>query len=121
VCNAARLALCVLLAAAAAVPARADEPRLRDPMQPFKAVAGAAAPGGTVAPRFRLTAVLISPTRRVAIVNGAPRQEGERVAGATLTRIEPQAVRLEQGAETWVIHLGQAADGAPRTEGASVQ
>ncbi|HZF31377.1 MAG TPA: hypothetical protein VE907_19840 [Gammaproteobacteria bacterium] len=119
--SAAHIALCVLLAAAAAAsPARADEPRLRDPMQPFKAVAGAAGPGGAAAPRFRLTAVLISPTRRVAIVNGAPRQEGERVAGATLTRIEPQAVHLEQGAESWTIHLGHAGDGGP-SEGASAK
>jgi hypothetical protein len=109
-----------LLLATAALAARADEPRLRDPMQPFKVVPGAAGGGSAAAPRFRVTAVLISTARRVAVVNGAPRQVGERVDGATITRIEPQAVHLEQGADTWVIHLGQAASGGP-SEGGSVQ
>ena len=115
-----RIAVCLLLVAAAAA-VRADEPRLRDPMQPFKAVPGAADAGPAAAPRFRLTAVLISSARRVAIINGVPRQEGERVDGATLTRIEPQAVHFEQGSGTWVIRLGQAGAAGPRTEGASVQ
>ena len=114
-----RAALCLLFAAAAA---RADAPPLRDPMQPFKAVPGAGGGAGVAgAPRFRLTAVLISPTRRVAILNGAPRQEGDRIDGATLTHIDAQSVRLEQGGASWVIHLGEADDGPPRDEGASVK
>ena len=114
--NLAHVVLCLLLAAAAA---RADAP-LRDPMQPFKAGAGGVA-GVAGAPRFRLSAVLISPTRRVAILNGAPRQEGDRIDGATLTHIDAQWVRLEQGAASWVIHLGEAGDDALGNEGASVK
>jgi hypothetical protein len=119
VSNLTRLALCLLIAAASATVARADAPPLRDPMQPFKAVAGAGGGAGVAGgPRFRLTAVLISPTRRVAILNGVPRLEGDRVDGATLTHIDAQSVRLEQGAASWVIHLGEAGDGgAPRNEG----
>jgi hypothetical protein len=112
--------LCVLLASAATPAARAEPPPLRDPMQPFKAVAGAGGSAGVAAPRFRLTAVLISPTRRIAILNGAPRQEGDRVNGATLTHIDAQFVRLEQGSASWTIHLGQSGDG-PATEGVASQ
>ncbi|HEX5048814.1 MAG TPA: hypothetical protein VFX89_17000 [Gammaproteobacteria bacterium] len=118
--NLAPLRLCLLLVAVAAAGARADAPPLRDPMQPFKAAAGTGGTSVTGGPRFRLTAVLISPTRRVAILNGAPRQEGDRVDGATLTRIDAQSVRLEQGGASWTIHLGQSGEG-PRTEGAPSQ
>jgi MSHA biogenesis protein MshK len=120
--SAARLALCVLLVATAGALARADEPRLRDPMQPYRPGAVASSAGREAsAPRFRLTSVLISPTRRVAIVNGAPRQQGERVDGAELTRIEREAVYFEENGKTWVIHLGGAGSGAPKHEGVPVQ
>lgn len=102
----ARLLVAGLLLGAAL--ARADEPpRLGDPMQPYRNVAGAGGVEGT-GPRFTLTAVLISPSRRVAIVNGKPYERGETVGGAEIVRIEADAVHLrERGAEL-VVPLGRA-------------
>ena len=92
--------------------ARADElPPPRDPMQPF--TTGPAAVGGVALPRFHLTAVLISSTRRVAIVNGKPYLHGERVDGAEIIRIEPDAVHLHDRGEDLVIPLGQPVAGRP--------
>ena len=83
----------------------ADAP-VRDPMQPYRYVAG---PGGGVAPRFALTAVLISPLRRVAIVNGKPYVSGETVNGAEIVRIDPDAVHLREHGNELVVPLGHAA------------
>ena len=96
------LALCSLLAVAAA---HADEVQPRDPMRPYHAVAGAAGER-VAAARFHLTAVLISASRRVAVVNGQPYLLGETVDGATIARIEAQTVRLKQGNDELLIHLG---------------
>jgi hypothetical protein len=88
----------------------ADAP-VRDPMQPYRYVAG---PGsGAAAPRFALTAVLISPTRRVAIVNGKPYERGETVGGAEIVRIESDAVHLRDHGNELVVPLGHAAAAAP--------
>jgi hypothetical protein len=96
------IALAALLVA---IGAAADEPDPKDPMQPFRPGAAGYAGGPTV-PRFRLTAVLVSPARRVAIVNGRPYQIGERIDGAEVIRIEPQAVHLRDGDAELKIGLG---------------
>ena len=103
----------VLLVAAVA---RAEEiPPVRDPMRPFGSVAAAGAAVAASTPRFALTAVLIAPTRRVAILNGKPRVHGDVVDGAEIVAIERDAVRLrEQGAEL-VIHLGRPSNGRPQS------
>jgi len=94
-----------LLVAAAA--ATAEDAPVRDPMQPYRFVAG---PSGSVAaPRFALTAVLISPTRRVAIVNGKPYERGESVNGAEIVRIDPDAVHLREHGNDLVVLLGHVA------------
>jgi hypothetical protein len=116
----------LLLLAAAVV--HADEPRdgapavpkvMRDPMQPYRPAAGAAAGGAGAAYRFNLTGVLISPSRRVAIVNGRPQQIGDRVDGAVIVSIEPETVHLQQGSDELLIHLGRPGNGERPTEGAS--
>jgi hypothetical protein len=76
-------------------------------MQPFRYV-GSASAGAVSAPRFALTAVLISPTRRVAIVNGKPYERGETVAGAEIIRIEADAVHLREHGNELVVPLGHA-------------
>jgi hypothetical protein len=93
----------LVLAVAAAGSVCAQTPPLRDPMRPFEpGVAGA----GAQAPRgYRLSAVLISTARRVAVVNGRPYQEGEMVDRATLIRIEPKVVHLRKDGEDLVVHL----------------
>ena len=99
--------------------ARAAEPAVHDPTQPYRAVPGEGRASGAPAPRFKLTAVLISPTRRVAIINGKPLQEGQRVAGAQLVKIDGRSVRLRDGAHDFVIQLGEARESAPAAEGDS--
>lgn len=111
-----RSALFVAAVLVACRVAAAEELPLRDPMQPYRFVAG---PGGVAgAPRFALTAVLISPARRVAIVNGRPYERGETVNGAEIVRIDADAIHLrEHGAEI-VVPLGRAdAAGQPRSRG----
>ncbi|HVY65689.1 MAG TPA: hypothetical protein VHH11_12780 [Gammaproteobacteria bacterium] len=99
--------------------AAAEEPPMRDPMQPYHFAAG---PGGALgAPRFALTAVLISPSRRVAIVNGKPYERGETVNGAEIVRIDADAVHLREHGTEVVVPLGRAgAADKPRSQGETV-
>ena len=78
-------------------------------------IVSSAGPGGVgvAAPRFALTAVLISPTRRVAIVNGRPYERGESVSGAEIVRIDPDAVHLREHGNEFVVPLGHAAAAKP--------
>jgi hypothetical protein len=92
----------LLLAATAAV--LAAEAPVRDPMQPFAAVAGDAAVARGEA-GYALTAVLISSARRVAVLNGRLYREGDRIDGAEIARIEPSAVHLKQGDRETVVKL----------------
>lgn len=109
------LALLVIIGAAYAA-----EPALHDPTEPFRpSTNGAGGPSGAPPPRFTLTAVLISPTRRVAIVNGKPMQEGQRVAGAELVKIDERSVQLRDGNHEFVVQLGNARASAPHAEGDS--
>ena len=102
-----RSRVCVRAAAArvAGVPAPSRRCAIR--CSRFDAVAADGGPGAAPAPRFRLTAVLISPARRVAIINGKPYQQGAKVGGAEITQIDAQSVRLRDGGEELVVHLGK--------------
>ncbi len=104
------LAAAMLVAAGAA---RAEDASVRDPMQPYRFVGR---PGG-VAPRFALTAVLISPTRRVAIVNGKPYERGESVNGAEIVRIDPDAVHLREHGNELVVPLGHVGGAVTPSQG----
>jgi hypothetical protein len=108
--HAALVALGILVASMACADGEAP---LRDPTQPYRAVAG---PGGGsgASPRFALTGVLISPQRRVAIVNGKPYVRGETVNGAEIVRIDADAVHLRERGNDLVVPLGRAAAVATR-------
>jgi hypothetical protein len=111
----AQIVLCMLAAGGA----RAADAPVHDPMQPYRFVAD---PAGSVAvPRFALTAVLISPTRRVAIVNGKPYERGETVNGAEIVRIEPEAVHLLEHGNELVLPLGHTAAAAKPSQGETAQ
>jgi MSHA biogenesis protein MshK len=94
--------ICVLALAAAAV--GAEELPLRDPLRPY--TPGPANPAIGAAERgLELTAVVIGPQRKIAVINGELRREGERFDGITVVRIERGAVRLQRAGEEWIVHL----------------
>lgn len=113
----AAIAGALLLAGAIAA---AEEPPLRDPMRPFASGTGAGVAAAAAAPRFVLTAVLIAPTRRVAIVNGKPYVQGEAVDGAEIVAIELDSVRLREGAAERVVSLGLRPSGRQSVQGDTV-
>lgn len=100
------LALAVLVVAAGAAARAADAP-LKDPMQPYQPVPSDAQ--GAVEQPFRLTGVLVSDTRRVAVINGKRLGVGERIDGAEVTRIDPKRVELRRGGEPLVLRLTASA------------
>lgn len=85
------IAACGLLAASAAF-AQA----LSDPTRP-PSFSGETARSAT-APASRLQSVLISPGRKLAVIDGRTVALGERVGDATLFAIAPTQVTLQQGA-----------------------
>lgn len=90
--------------------ARTADAPFHDPTQPYRSVTSEG--GGAAAPRFALTAVLISPKRRVAIVNGRPYERGETINGVEIVRIDSDAVHLREHGSEFVVPLGHAAAAA---------
>ena len=88
-----RVALLLFLTLSGGV-ARAEEP-LRDPTRPYSAAKDARA----ASPRFVINAIIISPKRRVAIVNGRRVAVGGSIAGATVVAIEKDQLILDVGGE----------------------
>lgn len=76
-----------------------------DPMMPY----GQADSGTEPPPSYRLSGTLISPSGRVAIVNGRPSREGDRVDGAEILSIETRAVHLRTGSGELTVTLGSDA------------
>jgi hypothetical protein len=117
-----RVALLFAGAALASAAVLADDrPPPRDPTQPYgrSAAVVAGVPNG---PRFTLTAVLVSAERRVAVVNGKPYLQGDRVDGAEIVQIDANAVRLRDGSGDIVVPLGRnAAARPPRVQGENAQ
>lgn len=115
------LAVVLLGAAIATVAASADDrPSPRDPTQPYGRGASVVA-GMPTGARFTLTAVLVSSERRVAIVNGKPYLQGERVDGAEIVRIDANAVHLRDGGGEIVVPLGRgSAARSSRIQGENV-
>jgi len=74
-------------------------------MQPYRPGAAGTGTAESLPRPYELTAVLISATRRVAVLNGRPYQEGDTVDRATITRIEPQIVHLHKDGADLVVHL----------------
>ena len=108
----------VLLALLAGT-AVAQEPPLRDPMQPFEYRATPDGVERQAPERLEVTAVLISPQRRVAVINGAIHREGDWIEGAQITRIEPQVVHLRRGSEDFVVRLKARRAGSQTDQGES--
>jgi hypothetical protein len=83
----------VLLAALLAVAGHAAE--LVDPTQPPAFRPSAPGAGEGEARPNRLTSIFVSPTRRVAVIDGSRVRVGDRIAESRVVAIELTAVRLE--------------------------
>jgi len=105
------LALWLALGAA---PALAGE-ALDDPTRPSHLPAPAVA-GTTATPGWRVDSIIVSPARRLAVINGRSVGVGERVGGARVLEILPYEVRLEYNGEVRHISLVPTRVKRPATE-----
>lgn len=80
---------------------------LTDPMRPWHA-APAAITERVAGMRYELSAILYSPERRVAIVNGRAVSEGERIGNARVSRIRRGRVELDTGERTLTLALAKS-------------
>ncbi len=88
------------LLAASAHLAHADG--VGDPTRPWM---GAAAPKVETVDAFRVTAIVISGSRRVAVINGRSVTRGDALGDARVIDIQPSQVRLRRGGQTLVARL----------------
>ena len=88
---------------------------LRDPTRPPDYAASAAV--GALAPSkpWELTSVLISGTRKVAVLNGRSVREGDAIGDAVVVKILPNAVRLSGKGRVFTVSL--VATGAKQPAG----
>ena len=77
---------------------------LRDPTRPAEWQAGTE-PASLEQADHRLDSILLGGQRRTAVINGIPRQEGERFDGARLQRIHADRVSLLIEGELRELHL----------------
>ena len=68
--------------------------------------------GATAAGDFRLKGVLISESRRLALVNGTVAREGDRVGNAKILAIGKHEVRILRGSREFVVRVGSTAEPA---------
>lgn len=61
----------------------------------------------TVRPKLRLSSILISPARRLAIINGRSVAEGGTVDGVKVLRVVADGVQLRWKGEQWTARLPQ--------------
>ena len=106
--------IAVLMLLAAAATALAQEPRLQDPTRPYRPVA-AAAGGGPAEQGFALTGVLVSETRRIAVINGRFYREGDRINGEEILRIEPGSIRIRRNGEVVTVSVKESRSVARRS------
>lgn len=87
---------------------------LRDPMRPPAAAEASALQGAGAAPAAaRLQSVLISPGRRVAVIDGRVVRLGERVGDATLVAISESQVVLQRADARETLKLNPVVEKKP--------
>jgi MSHA biogenesis protein MshK len=101
------IALSLLFAASTSQAALAQA--LSDPTRP----PSAASPQESEAAPSRLQSVLISPTRKIAVIDGRTVRLGERVGDATLVAIAPSEVTLQRGAKYETLRMHPAVEKKP--------
>lgn len=78
---------------------------VRDPTSPLNFRSDSAQQAAT---HFTLNSILVSPQRRVAIINGSTVREGQTIPGSRdvkVQKISTRAVVLQQANKTWVLNL----------------
>jgi len=91
---------------------------LPDPTRPdHKKGHGQGSPGADEQemPSWKLTSIIHSPQRKLAVINGEIRQAGEHVAGARIQTIRPDSVILLYRGQRRVIRLFPRGNGLNRT------
>lgn len=98
------LAGCLGTPVAVALAAEGD---IKDPMQPTWLRGDSTATETQRAPRqrFSVDTIVVSPERRVAIINGRSVGVGEWISGARVTKIDPDRVTLELDGVRFTIAL----------------
>ncbi|MGA8863481.1 MAG: hypothetical protein WBM09_08235 [Gallionella sp.] len=93
-----------LIYAAVILPVHAED--LPDPTRPPSSIAAASGTGiGSVAPSSRLRSIIISETRRAAIIDGKTVELGERIGETRLVEINAGSVVLQRGNARQVLTL----------------
>jgi MSHA biogenesis protein MshK len=97
---------CMLLLSVSVLANETNGFDVRDPTTPLGHIAASVTTNG--AQQFYLNSILISPQRKLAIINGSTLREGQTVPGSgnvKVQRISAQAVVLQQADQTWVLRL----------------
>ncbi|MBE0597166.1 MAG: general secretion pathway protein GspB [Desulfuromonadales bacterium] len=81
---------------------------LQDPTRPPAASRPQLSPLPGDSPTWTLNATLVSPARRVAVINGQAVGEGEMIGGARLIRVAPETAILRQGGNEFTLRLAAA-------------
>lgn len=78
-----------------------------DPTKPLNYTAAASGAAGSVQETIKLTSILISSDRKVAIINGQVLQETQTLkgVGAQVKKIDADAVTLQQNGKVWRVPL----------------
>lgn len=82
----------------------ADAAELVDPTRPSY-IGATQQQTGPRAPSWQVESIIVSPTRRLAVINGRVVGVGDRVNGAKVTEILPYEVRLEYQGEVRRVSL----------------
>jgi MSHA biogenesis protein MshK len=85
--------------------------QVTDPTKPLNFSGAVGVEGAAVQDTIRLTSILISSDRKVAIINGQVLQEKQTLkgVGAQLKTIEADAVTLQQNGKVWRVPLNNTA------------
>ena len=89
----------------ASTPALAGGPQPADPTRPAGGPAVIAPIGAQKKQPLFLSSLLISPQRRIAIINGKSLSEGERIAGERILSITDTGVQLEGSRGVYTLSL----------------
>ncbi|GGY67860.1 hypothetical protein GCM10011613_10090 [Cellvibrio zantedeschiae] len=84
---------------------------VNDPTKPLGFSGGTGTATGNAQETIQLTSILIADDRRVAIINGQSLRENQilKGVGATVKKIDADAVTLQQNGKVWRVALNNTA------------